>query len=135
MSDCLFCKIIAGQIPALKVFEDDFAVAFLDIQPVSLGHTLVVPKAHHQDLTETPDEALGRLFGLVKKVAAAAVRATGAEAFNVGVNTGSAAGQVIMHTHVHVMPRAAGDGLKHWPKKPVAEADMKAAAENIRKLL
>lgn len=135
MIDCIFCKIIKGDIPALKVYEDSKVIAFLDITPISVGHTLVVPKAHYPDLSATADEVLGPLFAAVKKVAKAAVEATGAHGFNVGVNTGPAAGQVVMHTHVHVMPRTQGDGLTHWPKRAVTEEQMAATAEAMSRRL
>src|SRR3989338_5595477 len=94
MSDCLFCKIVSGEIPAEKVYEDGDVVAFLDIQPVNVGHTLVVPRAHFRALSETPDETVAALFRAVKRVATAAQSATGAPAYNVGVNIGPVAGQV-----------------------------------------
>lgn len=131
MSDCLFCKIIRGEIPSMKVYEDDFSFAFLDISPVNPGHTLVVPKAHHQDVAAMPREDAERLFGTVHRIANAAPRAVGADAFNIGVNTGSVAGQIVPHAHVHVMPRFPGDGLIHWPKKSLTEEQMKDAASKI----
>src|SRR5689334_16525062 len=115
MNDCLFCKIVKGDIPCTKVYEDDDVLAFLDIQPVNVGHTLVVPKAHHQDCAATPDDVMAALMRTVRRVGAAALEASGAQGYNVGINCGTVAGQVIMHTHVHVMPRFEGDGLKHWP--------------------
>ena len=132
MTDCIFCKIVKGEIPALKVYEDASVLAFLDITPISLGHTLVVPKAHYRDLTELPDDVLGPLFSAVKKVAKAAVEATGADAFNTGINTGPEAGQVVMHMHVHVMPRTQGDGLQHWPKRSVTREEMQRTADAMR---
>jgi histidine triad (HIT) family protein len=132
MSDCVFCKIVGGELPALKVYEDESVVAFLDITPVSAGHTLVVPKAHAADLTVTPDEDLTAIMRAVKRVGAASKAATGATAFNLGVNTGAAAGQVVMHTHFHVMPRHADDGLRHWPKIAVTPEAMAEVADRMR---
>ena len=133
--DCIFCKIIKGDIPSLKVYEDDAVVAFLDITPVSLGHTLVVPKAHYKDLDEMPETELSPLFGAVQKIGRAVIAMTGSHAYNVGVNTGAVAGQVIMHTHVHVIPRHEGDGLSHWPKMKATEEEMKATAEALKEKL
>lgn len=131
MNDCLFCKIIKGDIPCLKVYEDGDVFAFLDIQPVNVGHTLVVPKAHHENCAETPDATLATLMSAAKRIGAAALKVTGAQGYNVGINCGTAAGQVIMHTHVHVMPRFDGDGLHHWPKKAVTKEEMEKAAAGI----
>ena len=131
MSDCLFCKIIKGEIPCQKVYEDGDVFAFLDIQPVNVGHTLVVPKAHFANCGETPDEALAAVMSVAKRVGAAALKVTGAQGYNVGINCGAVAGQVIMHTHVHVMPRFEGDGLAHWPKKTVSKEEMEKAAAGI----
>lgn len=135
MIDCVFCKIAAGEVPSHTVYKDDFGVAFLDARPVNVGHTLVVPRDHFADLSQTPDEVLAKVFPLVKRVANAAVRATSAQGYNVSVNTGAAAGQVVFHTHIHVIPRFDGDGLKHWGKKEVSDADMARTAESMRKLL
>jgi len=132
MTDCIFCNIISGEIPAIKVYEDKETLAFLDIQPVSLGHTLVVPKRHSDNLAGVSPEEAGPLFETVKKVAQALTEAIEIEAYNVIVNVGSAAGQEIHHTHVHVIPREAGDGLETWPKIEVSEEQMNRAAEKIR---
>ena len=129
--DCIFCKIILGEIPAAKVYEDADAFAFLDIHPVNVGHVLVMSKAHHQDFGSMPEDAAARLFAAVHRVAGAAARAVGAPAFNIHVNNGQVAGQVVMHVHVHVIPRFADDGLTHWPKRPVTEAQMADAAAAI----
>jgi histidine triad (HIT) family protein len=135
MNDCLFCRIIKGEIPSQKVYEDPDVFAFLDIQPVNVGHTLIVPKAHYENCAETPDGAMAAVMAVARRVGAAALKATGAHGYNVGINCGKAAGQVIMHTHVHVMPRFEGDGLQHWPKRPVPKEEMDAAAEKMRQTL
>ena len=132
MADCLFCKIIAGEIPAHRVYEDNATVAFLDIGPVTPGHTLVVPRVHHTSLSETPDDVIRAVYASVKKVAAAAMAATGATAFNAQVNNGAAAGQLVFHTHVHVIPRRADDGLVHWPHQKPSPEVLAALAEKIR---
>lgn len=133
--DCLFCKIVAGDIPAQKVFEDEYSIAFMDINPVNPGHVLVVPKEHSDDITKMPDEAVGRLFRFVQHVAKGVREAVGAPGFNIGVNTGPAAGQVVFHMHVHVMPRFENDGHRRWEKKEVPEDEIVRVAESIRAIL
>lgn len=132
MTDCLFCKIIRGEIPCQKVYEDENTFAFLDIGPVNLGHTLVVPKTHYQDWLAMPEGEAVRLFATVHRVATAAIKAVAAGGFNLGMNTGAVAGQLVMHAHAHIMPRFEGDGLKHWPKREIAAEDMARAAAGIR---
>jgi histidine triad (HIT) family protein len=135
MSDCIFCKIVAGEIPCDKLFEDETTLAFVDITPVSLGHALVIPKAHHENLLETPDEACADIMRTVRRVAKATLTVTGAPGFNLGVNTGVAAGQVVMHTHFHIMPRHEGDGLTPWPKKALPREEMAETAAKVRAAL
>lgn len=114
MKDCLFCKIITGEIPSQKVYEDDATLAFLDIHPVNIGHTLVVPKAHHANLYETPDEVLAQMMAVVKKLSIAVKDALHADGINIEMNNDSVAGQIIFHSHIHIVPRFPGDGFKHW---------------------
>ena len=115
MTDCIFCKIIAkGEVPATEVYEDDSVYAFLDINPTNLGHTLVVPKKHYEDLFEIPDAELGILGARVKKVAAAVKKAMRADGINISMNNGTAAGQVVPHAHIHIIPRYENDGFHHW---------------------
>lgn len=109
-ADCLFCRIVAGEIPSRTVYEDETALAFLDINPVARGHTLVVPKAHREQIQDLDaDEAAG-LFAAVSTVAPAVESALDAGASTIGVNNGPESGQEIPHVHVHVVPRRAGDG-------------------------
>lgn len=109
--DCLFCKIIKGDIPALKVWEDAHALAFLDINPLARGHTLVIPRDHVAGVHElTPDQA-GALGRAVTEVTARVQKALGAPASSIGINNGEDAGQEVPHVHVHVVPRASGDGV------------------------
>lgn len=129
--DCVFCKIISEEIPAHKVYEDDECIAFLDIEPVNLGHTLVVPKKHAEDVLASSDPDVEHLFRTVKRIGRAMIISGLGDGFNIGVNTGSAAGQVIPHTHVHVIPRTLDDGLRLWGKRAVTDEDLKSAAEKI----
>lgn len=132
MSDCLFCKIIAGEIPAEKVHEDDGHIAFMDIQPVNLGHVLIVPKVHHDCLAVMPAESVAGLFTVAQRIANRVQVAMGADGYNLNVNNAPAAGQVVMHTHIHAIPRFAGDGLIMWGKRDVTADDIREAAERIR---
>ena len=113
MSDCLFCRIVAGEVPAERVYESENALAFLDVMPAARGHTLVVPKVHAATLTDLDDESAARLFQAVKAVMAKLGKALHPAAFNVGWNHGSAAGQHVFHLHVHILPRQkAGTGIQ-----------------------
>ncbi len=132
MDDCVFCKIIAGKIPAMKVYENDKIFAFLDIAPVNPGHTLVVPRSHHVDLLETPDDVLSDMITRTKKIAAAVVKAVKADGFNIGVNTKPAAGQAVFHTHLHIIPRFSDDGLRHWPHKKLSQDEMQKVQDGIK---
>jgi histidine triad (HIT) family protein len=132
MNDCLFCKIIKGEIPASKVYEDENVLAFLDIHPVNSGHTLIVPKKHSEGLLDADDEVLSQMVVVTKKVAAAILRSLGYEAFNLEQNNGPIAGQVIPHLHWHIVPRRADDGLKHWPGKEYGEGEANDVAVKIR---
>lgn len=114
VASCLFCKIIAGEIPAQKVCEDDTVLAFLDIHPVNIGHTLVIPKTHHTNLYDTPDETLARMMTIVKKLSIAIKSAMDADGINIEMNNDPVAGQIIFHSHMHIVPRLEGDGFKHW---------------------
>ncbi|MBM3282143.1 MAG: HIT family protein [Candidatus Diapherotrites archaeon] len=128
---CIFCKIIAGEIPSHKIYEDKNYLAFLDIHPISRGHTLVIPKNHSTDLLHaTPNERKG-LLEIVAKIAPAIMKSVGAKGFNVGINTGKESGQDVFHTHVHIIPRSTRDGLKSWENMPSKTHDLAEIARNI----
>ena len=133
--DCLFCKIINKEIPSQIVYEDDKVVAFLDIDPVNPGHLLVVPKDHSTTLVQATDEDLIALTLAVKKLAPAVCTAVACDGWNLEVNNGNAAGQLVDHTHWHIVPRHKDDGLRHWPGHPYAEGEAAAVAEKIRRAL
>jgi len=105
MSSCLFCKIIAGEIPAEKVYEDDHVIAFLDINPINPGHTLVVPKTHTENIFSASPAVMRQVAEVLPKISQAVVVGVGAEACNIGINNGPISGQVIFHLHIHIMPR------------------------------
>ena len=109
--DCIFCQIIEDKIPAEKVHDDDDVVAFLDINPVAPGHTLILPKKHHETLLDMPAELMQKVSAVSQKIAAAVKKATEAEGFNYLANNHKCAGQAIPHAHIHIIPRAERDGL------------------------
>lgn len=135
MSDCLFCKIVRKEILAEIVHENGKTIAFLDIKPVNPGHVLVVPKEHHPDFASTPVDQLGAAAAVAQKVAKAAMKALGAPGFNIGVNNGRAAGQLVDHMHLHVIPRFDGDGYHLWHGKAYEDGEMKGVAEKLRAAL
>ncbi|WP_112180093.1 MULTISPECIES: HIT family protein [Paraliobacillus] len=108
-TDCIFCKIIAGEIPSSKVYEDDVVYAFLDLGQVTKGHTLVIPKTHTKDIYETSDEIAGDLFARVPKIAKAIKETFHPLGINMLSNTGEAAGQSVFHLHMHLIPRYGKD--------------------------
>jgi len=135
-NDCVFCKIVAGEIPVTRIYEDEVVLAFLDIGPVSDGHTLLISKQHFQRMHDCPAEFLGQVCSRLGKVAKAVAGAMAAEGYNVLCNNGRAAGQLVEHLHFHIIPRNSGDGVfDQWPSYKYAEGKMKAVAEKIRKCL
>jgi histidine triad (HIT) family protein len=108
--NCVFCRIVARELPAEIVYEDDEVLAFLDIHPMNPGHTLVIPKRHVERLSELPDATARALFSAARRVGLAAQAALGAAGLNLGLNDGRVAGQAIPHLHLHVVPRFPGDG-------------------------
>lgn len=111
MDDCIFCAIVDGRAPSRMVGENDRAIAFLDISPLTEGHTLIVPRIHSRDLVEADPADLTAVLALVSEVAPTVLAALGAPAFHLMANTGAAALQTVFHTHFHVMPRHDGDGF------------------------
>lgn len=108
---CVFCAIVAGQAPAIRIHEDGDYLAILDIRPFTRGHTLVLPKCHSVDLTDTPPETLAGMVALGQRIARAARATELADATNMAINDGRAAFQTVFHIHLHVLPRRAGDKL------------------------
>lgn len=115
LPDCIFCKIIKGEIPSYKVSEDGQTLAILDINPVNKGHTLVMPKEHHVNILDVPEAVLSATMKTVKKITIALSKY--ADGVNIGQNTKKAAGQLVDHLHFHVIPRYTNDGLQHWESK------------------
>jgi histidine triad (HIT) family protein len=135
MEDCIFCKIVKGEIPSEKIYEDDKVFAFLDIGPNSLGHTLVILKEHSEDLMHTSELSLAELIQRIPKIAQAVMSGLDYPAFILSTNNGKEAGQEVAHLHFHIIPRKSGDGLQHFPSIKYAEGEMHAVAEKIRTAL
>ena len=133
MAPCVFCAIVTGDLDAHVVAEDEQTLAFLDRRPLFAGHTLVVPKAHHETLADLPADLLGPVFARARQLAAVMEAALGAAGSFVAMN--NRISQSVPHLHVHVVPRNPKDGLKgfFWPRHPYAdEAEMAAFAERLR---
>lgn len=105
MSNCIFCKIVNGELPSAKVYENDEILAFLDISQITKGHTLVIPKVHKEDLFEMDEEIAGKLFSAVPSIAQAIKDEFGAKGMNLLNNNGASAGQEVFHYHMHLIPR------------------------------
>ncbi|MCX6751151.1 MAG: HIT family protein [Candidatus Nomurabacteria bacterium] len=134
MQDCIFCKIIKKEIPCEKVYEDETVLAFLDINPVNLGHTLVVPKKHFENIYDIEENEVTHLIKIAKKISIA-LKKMGADGTNITINNGKAAGQVIPHFHTHVIPRSVEDNLPLWPAKKPKEGELKEVAKKIISML
>jgi histidine triad (HIT) family protein len=132
--DCIFCKIVSGEIPAVKVLDEELVVAFMDINPSSRGHMLVVPKNHAENIFEIPESDLATLIKAVKKCAGAAKDVLRAEGVTILQLNGKASDQIVPHLHIHVIPRWENDGLSvsTWEMKPGDMEEIQDIARKIR---
>ena len=131
--ECVFCKMVGGQIPVIKIYEDEVVLAFLDIGPVSDGHTLVIPKQHFEKLHDCPAELLGRVSSRLGKIAEAVAAGMNSDGYNVLCNNGRSAGQLVEHLHFHIIPRNTGDGVfNRWPAYKYEEGKIETIAAKIR---
>jgi histidine triad (HIT) family protein len=134
--DCIFCKIVAGEIPATRIYEDEAVLVFLDIGPISDGHTLVIPKRHFERLHDCPAELLGQISSHLGKMAGAVSAAMNCDGYNLLCNNGRAAGQIVEHLHFHIIPRKTGDGVfDRWPSHKYSEGKMEFIAAHISAFL
>jgi histidine triad (HIT) family protein len=134
--DCIFCKMAGRQIPVTTVYEDEVVLAFLDIGPVSDGHTLVIPKQHFEKLHDCPPQLLGQVASRLGRIARAVADAMDSDGYNVLCNNGRAAGQLVEHLHFHIIPRNTGDGVfNRWPSYKYQQGKIEAVADKIRKKL
>ena len=132
MSDCIFCKIIKGEIPSFKVFENDKVFCFLDINPLTKGHILVIPKNHYKDIFDIPEDDLKGIISIAKRLAGIVKEKLGAEGVNLVNASGETAEQSVFHFHLHIVPRYKDDNLKMnkwWQSK-----SYKADFEELKKL-
>lgn len=137
---CIFCKIASGKIPAYKVHEDDNTLAFLDVYPLSKGHTLVIPKAHTRQIEELSEKDSEMLFKTVWKLTRYIQLATGTTSSLIGINNGPESGQEVPHVHIHIIPRSKGDGggpihsaMRSRPA--VSKEEMQKITEQIRSVI
>ena len=133
--DCIFCKIIKGEIPSSKIYENDKVLAFLDIAPVHKGHTLVIPKEHYETILDIPEDLLKEVISVVKKVSKAVKQGVKSDGISIGQSNFKAGGQVVPHLHLHIMPRYSNDGLRFWPQQEYEEGEMNIYREKIAKFL
>ncbi len=129
---CLFCDILDGKIDGHFLYEDDTHVAFLDKYPIDVGHSLVLPRKHHEQITDMTPKDVGIVFALVPKIAKAILEATGADAFSIGQNNGRAAKQIVPHVHRHIIPRYNNKGTVWTKRQIISEDELSELAKKIR---
>jgi len=136
-TDCVFCKIVKGEIPSTRLYEDPDVLAFMDIGPVVKGHVLVIPKEHHNPLMATPSEILQKLIVVVQQIAKAQMKGLQADGINVSQANGKVAGQVVPHIHFHVIPRFMTDDYHgNWlPRKYDSPQELDSFANRIRQAI
>jgi len=133
MSNCIFCKIVHGEIPTHKIYENEDTLAFLDINPIFKGHTLIITKQHFETLLDVPADKLDRLCYALQNVANAVMKATGADGFNILQNNFFCAGQTIPHVHFHIIPRRSGDGGWFlWRPKKADKSELDNLSRDIK---
>lgn len=132
MNDCLFCKIEQGEIPSIRVYEDELVYAMMDIFPESEGHLLIIPRSHGETLFDVPSETLSHLIRVSKQLAKAAKTAMNADGIKIVQFNGAEAGQTVFHYHMHVVPAYAGQGFKRHAGEPEDSKKLQALAEKIK---
>ncbi len=131
--DCIFCKIVAGEIPCCTILETDDAIAFLDVGPIAHGHVLLIPKMHAETLDKLDSSAMAATARLLPRLVSAVKIATGCEGVNILQNNGAVAGQIVPHVHFHLIPRTSGDAFTiPWPAGTYPEGEMLVVAAAIR---
>ena len=129
---CIFCDILDGKRDGHFLYEDDLHVSFLDRYPIDVGHSLVIPREHHERITEMTPENVGKLFSLVPKIAKAILTGAQADAFSIAQNNGRAAKQIIPHVHIHIIPRYNSKGTI-WTKRQIStDSELEELAKKIR---
>lgn len=131
-AECIFCKIVKREIPASIIYEDEDVISFLDIFPVNIGHSLVIPKKHFENMFETPEDVLGKMMIASKKIAKATKEQLRTNGTNIVINNEKAGGQLVFHVHLHIIPRFDGDGFEHWHgKRPYQEGEKEEVVKKI----
>jgi histidine triad (HIT) family protein len=133
--DCIFCKIIAGDLPSYIVYDDEKVMAFFDILPISQGHTIVAPKTHVADLESLSEEDLSAMTQVIKKIGKAMIEGLGVKGNSVFLDNKSAANQHVPHVHFHIVPRAEGDGLERWPSNGYGEGEAEFCLKQVKEKL
>lgn len=132
MTNCIFCKIVNGEIPCYKIYENEKVMAFLDANPVAKGHTLIVPKNHFENIFDIDEEKLKEIVSVSKKIALNIKENLNADGINFIQNNGSLAGQAVFHYHLHVIPRFENDKLSFWTKMEHVEEDFEGVKNKIK---
>lgn len=132
MDDCIFCKIVSGEIPSTKIYEDDTVLAFLDISQTTRGHTLLIPKKHYRNILAMTNEEAAALFSKTPALANQLVNALKADGINIILNSEKIAGQTVFHTHIHLLPRYSDDEGPDFLHTPQHDYDLAAIARQIR---
>jgi histidine triad (HIT) family protein len=132
MNNCIFCKIINSEIGAEKIYENNHTFAFLDIKPTNPGHTLVVPKEHHENIFDASDFIMREIMSTAKLLAPPIKHAVMAQGINLIMNNGPSAGQLVFHAHLHIVPRFPTDGLRHWKGKAYKQGEIEIIAKSIK---
>jgi histidine triad (HIT) family protein len=132
MSDCIFCKIVSGEMPSYKVYEDDAILAFMDIYPISEGHLLIIPKKHYKDLLSMDPKISERIIEVAQNIGNKVISKLGADGFNFATNQGEAAEQDVFHVHFHIIPRRFGDKLVSWKNHDATKEELQAIADKLK---
>lgn len=135
MNECIFCKIAQKESPADIIYEDEEFLGFLNINSIHLGQSLLAPKNHYENLYALPDETLGKIGVLLKKISSGVKEATMADGINIIMNVDGAAGQIVPHAHFHIIPRFKDDGFRHWSGQSFPKEESAKMAEEIEKNL
>ena len=134
LDNCIFCKIINGDIPSRRIYEDENFVVMMDVSPASKGHSLLLPKEHYANMFEMPEELLAEVLKVAQKVAAKMMTALNADGINILQNNGEAAGQTVFHYHMHLIPRYNGEEpMLTWEPKSYSADEMDAIKSSILK--
>ena len=132
MADCIFCKIVKGEIPCYKIYEDDLVLAFLDIFPANEGHTLIIPKMHRKDIFDIEEKEIQRVVSIAKKIASKYKKVLNMDHCNIIQSSGKHANQDVFHFHMHLLPRLEDDGLHMWHGKSAKKPDFKVLQEKLK---